>query len=173
VAGGGVRRSRRAHASVAPALNLVDELHAIAAAFVGAGIRYAICGGLAVTMHGAPRMTKDIDILVDPEDLPRAVETVRPLGYMFAALPMVFDEGSVRERHVQRISKIVGGDHLVLDLLLAKASLARFLDGRVEVVLPEGVLAVVSREALLAMKRLAGRRQDQADIEKLETQEDA
>jgi hypothetical protein len=149
-------------------VNLVDELHAIAAALVRTGVRHAVCGGVAVTVHGATRSTKDIDVLVAPEDLTRALDAVRPLGYVFAALPLVFDEGTGRERHVQRVSKIVDGEHLVLDLLLATASLAGLLDDCVEVVLPEGPLMVVSRQALLRMKRLAGRAQDLADIEKLE-----
>jgi hypothetical protein len=42
------------------------------------------------------------------------------------------------------------------------------LDDRIEVSLPEGPLAVVSRTTLLRMKRLAGRSQDLADIERLE-----
>lgn len=150
------------------AVNLVDELHAIASALVGSRIPHAICGGVAVTVHGATRSTKDIDILVLPEDLPRVLDLVRPLGYAFAALPMVFDEGTDRERHVQRVSKIVTGEHLVLDLLLATASFAGFLQGRLEVQLPEGPLVVVSRDVLVRMKRFAGRAQDLADLEKLE-----
>jgi len=121
-----------------------------------------------VTVHGATRSTKDIDVLVEPADLHRAIEAVRPLGYAFAALPMIFDEGTERERHVQRVSKIVAGEHLVLDFLMAEASFSGFLDGRTELTLPEGPLVVVSRDVLLRMKRLAGRPQDLADIEKLE-----
>lgn len=150
-------------------VNLVDELHAVAGALIGAGIRHAVCGGIAVTIHGATRSTKDIDVLIAPQDLPQALEAVRPLGYTFAALPMVFDEGTERERHVQRVSKILAGQHLVLDFLLGEASLSGFLDGRVELALPEGPLVVVSRDILLRMKRLAGRAQDLADIEKLES----
>ncbi len=153
-------------------MNLVDELHAIAAALTTAAIPYAVCGGVAVTVHGATRSTKDIDVLVAPEDLARVLEVVRPLGYMFAALPMVFEEGTVRERHVQRVSKIVGGEHLVLDLLLTIASFTGLLRDRVEVALPEGTLWVVSRESLVRMKRLAGRPQDLADLEKLERPDD-
>jgi hypothetical protein len=152
-------------------VNLVDELHAIATALVRSGVRHAVCGGVAVTVHGAPRSTKDIDVLVAPDDLTPALEAVRPLGYVFASLPLVFDEGTDRERHVHRVSKIVGRDHLVLDYLLATASLEGLLDDRVEVTLPEGPLVVVSRGALLRMKRLAGRTQDLADIEKLESPE--
>ena len=57
-------------------MNLVDELHAVCAALVGAGIRHAICGGIAVTIYGATRTTKDIDMLVSPDDLERALEVV-------------------------------------------------------------------------------------------------
>jgi hypothetical protein len=149
-------------------VNLVDELHAICAALVHAGVRHAVCGGVAVTIHGATRSTKDIDLLIAPEDLPRAMDVVRPLGYAFAAFPLVFDEGTEKERKVQRVSKIQDGEHLVLDFLLAESSLKGFLEDRVDVALPQGPLVVVSRDALIRMKRLAGRAQDVADLEKLE-----
>lgn len=149
-------------------MNLVDELHAIAAVFATAGIRYAVCGGVAVTAHGATRSTKDIDILILPADLARALEAVRPLGYTFPALPMTFDDGTERERHVQRVSKIDGTQHLLLDLMLADAAFTGALDDRIEVLLPEGPLVIVSRATLIRMKRLAGRAQDLADLENLE-----
>jgi hypothetical protein len=149
-------------------MNLVDELYSIAAALRNAEVRYAVCGGVAVTLYGATRSTRDIDLLVLPEDVPRALEAVRPLGYVFAALPMTFDPGTERERHVQRVSKIDGSEHLLLDLLVADAAFEGALDDRVEVQLPTGPLVVVSRAALVRMKRLAGRTQDLADLEKLE-----
>jgi hypothetical protein len=154
-------------------MNLVDELHAIARALAAKGIPYAVCGGVAVTIHGATRSTKDIDLLVARDDVTRVLDAVRPLGYAFVALPMTFDAGTDRERHVQRVSKIEGEHHLVLDLLLAEASFAGFLDGRIEVELPEGPLAVVARATLVRMKQLAGRAQDLADLEKLEAVDDA
>ena len=149
-------------------MNLVDELHRVAAALADAEVVYAVCGGIAVTIHGATRTTKDIDLLVRPEDVEGIVELVRPLGYRFAALPMTFDEDSDRPRRVQRISKVEGDEHLVLDLLLADDELADCLSERRRVALPEGPLWVVSRECLLKMKRAAGRPQDLADIERLE-----
>ena len=93
-------------------------------------------------------------------------------GYKFAALPLVFDEGTPRERHVQRVSKIEDGEHLVLDFLVERAAFAGLLANTVEVILPEGPLWVVPREVLLAMKRMAGRHQDLADLEKLEAGDD-
>jgi hypothetical protein len=150
-------------------VNLVDELHAVAAALTRAGIAYAVCGGVAVTVYGATRSTKDIDIVIAREDLARVLDVVRPLGYAFVALPMEFDVGTPKERHVQRVSKIEGSEHLLLDLLLTEAAFATALDDRVELHLPEGPLAVVSLPTLLQMKRLAGRPQDVADLEKLES----
>jgi hypothetical protein len=149
-------------------MNLVDELYAVVAALTKAGVRYAVCGGVAVTIHGATRSTKDIDILVMPADVSRALEAVRPLGYVFAAVPMTFGVGTNCERHVQRVSKVEGNEHLLLDFLLADAAFEGALDDRVQVPLSEGPLSVVSRATLIRMKRLAGRAQDVADIEKLE-----
>jgi hypothetical protein len=97
-------------------VNLVDELHAIAGALRALGVPYAICGGIAVTIHGATRTTKDIDVLIERRDAPRVLEAVRPLGYVFAALPMTFDAGTERERNVQRVSKLHDKEHMVLDL---------------------------------------------------------
>lgn len=150
------------------ALNLVDELHAVARALHTAKIPYAVCGGIAVTIHGATRTTKDIDLLVARSDVPRVLDAVRPLGFVYAALPMTFDAGTPRERHVQRVSKLEAGEHLLIDLILAEGAMAEMLEGSISVELPEGPLRVVAREKLLAMKRLAARAQDIADIQKLE-----
>ncbi|HEY0987705.1 MAG TPA: hypothetical protein VGD80_11665 [Kofleriaceae bacterium] len=73
---------------------------------------------------------------------------------------------------MQRVSKIEGNEHLLIDLLLADAAFDGALDDSLEVQLPEGPLRVVSRATLIRMKRLAGRAQDIADIEKLEAPDD-
>lgn len=57
-------------------MNIVDELHAIAAALHSAKIPYAVCGGIAVTAYGATRSTKDIDMAIAREHLAAALETV-------------------------------------------------------------------------------------------------
>jgi hypothetical protein len=149
-------------------MNLVTELHAIAGALKAASVPYAICGGIAVTAHGATRTTKDIDIVIGRADLAAVLDAIRPLGYLYPALPMVFDEGTERERHVQRVTKLDGREHLLVDLLLAEAAFQHALDDRMEVELAEGPLTIVSRATLIRMKRLAGRAQDLADLEKLE-----
>lgn len=149
-------------------MNLVDELHAVAAALESEGIPYAICGGVAVTIHGATRTTKDIDLLVRRNDLERILAAIRPLGFTFVALPSRYDVGTPQERSCQRVTKIDGEHHLVVDLMLDEGALAGFLADCTTIELPEGPLRVVSRDALLRMKRKAGRIQDLADLERLE-----
>jgi hypothetical protein len=153
---------------VATVLNLVDELHHIAARLEQEAIPYALCGGIAVTVHAAVRTTKDIDLLVRRADLPPILDAVRTLGYSFAALPRTFEQGTPRERHLQRVTKIEEQQHLILDLMLDEGVLACFLEDTVRLELPAGPLRLVSRAVLIRMKRLADRHQDCADLEKLQ-----
>jgi hypothetical protein len=46
------------------ALDLKAELEALIDALAAAAVPHAICGGIAVTIHGAPRLTDDLDLLV-------------------------------------------------------------------------------------------------------------
>jgi hypothetical protein len=149
-------------------VNIVDELHAVTAALAATGIPYAVCGGIAVTAYGATRSTKDIDIAVAREHLAAALAAVAPLGYNIPAAPMTFSAGTPNERHVQRVNKIVGAQHLVLDLLIAEAAYTGVLEDRVDIHLPNGTITFVSRDTLLRMKRMAGRPIDLADIARLE-----
>jgi hypothetical protein len=101
----------------------------------------------------------------------RILEALRPLGYVFVALPLHFEAGTPRERRIQRVSKIEGGHHLCVDLIIADASFAGLLEDTVDVELSEGPLVVVSRAGLTKMKRLASRPQDLVDLELLEDED--
>ncbi len=48
-----------------------------------AGVRYTVVGGVAVILHGAPRMTGDLDLAVvlEEENLVRLIEVIEGLGY--------------------------------------------------------------------------------------------
>ena len=56
-----------------------DVLRALA----GAGCRFLIVGGVAVNLHGVPRMTADLDLLIDlePVNVERTVSALLSLGY--------------------------------------------------------------------------------------------
>lgn len=156
------------------ALDLIDELCAVAAALGEAGVDHAVCGGLALAVHGYPRMTKDIDVLVRPEDIPRALEVVRALGFDVPARQMVFGLKTGKPRPIQRVSKLdpETGELLPLDLLHVVADYAEAWAGRLRYRFRERDLVVVSRDGLVMMKRIAGRPQDLLDIAKLEGTDD-
>jgi len=146
------------------AFDLYEELAAITAALDAAGQPYAVCGGLAVAIHGAPRFTKDLDILVPPADVGRVKAIARALGFVAESLPMRFKPTG--EMH--RVIKFGGtGDVLTLDLLLVGEELEQVWSTRERLSAEGKDLWVVSRKALMSMKLAAGRPQDLLDAQKL------
>jgi hypothetical protein len=151
-------------------LDLEQELGAIVDALTAEKIEYALCGGLAMAVHGAPRATIDIDLLVREEDVERIRGIVSPLGFTFRAFPMTFAGGNVR---IERVTKIdpSDGETLMLDLLLVTPELEGAWLGRERRHWRDGMLTVVSREGLIQLKTYRSSTQDRADIERLETLE--
>ena len=128
-----------------------------------AGVEYALAGGLAVAW-GAPRATKDIDLLIPPDALPTAMTTARACGFTLEALPFEFKDGT----RLQRVSKVYAkGELLMVDFMLVDRNLDAAWAGRMHLPFAGGHIAVIGREALIAMKALAGRPQDIADIQSL------
>jgi len=153
-------------------MDLRTELERLVDTLSREGIEYALCGGLAVAVHGFPRATKDIDLLVRTEDVEELVHAIRPLGYVLDAGELPFDTGKPHARRVRRISKTEGPEVLTLDLVLVTPWLIGVWESREALEWEERRIAVVSREGLLAMKRVAGRPQDLADIARLEGEND-
>jgi hypothetical protein len=145
------------------ALSLTDEFEGLVAAFAAEGVDYAVVGALAVAVHGAPRATTDIDLLIRREDLDAARAVGRAVGFTLEALPMRFRDGM----ELRRLTKVSGDEHLTLDLLLVDATLEPVWASRVRVETEAGPVVVAGREALIAMKVAAGRAQDIADVERL------
>ena len=54
----------------------------LAAALSEAGVPYAIAGGMAVSMHGRPRTTDDVDVLLTPDGLKRFKRRWLGRGYV-------------------------------------------------------------------------------------------
>ncbi len=123
---------------------------------------------MAVVLHGYPRLTRDIDLLIRPEDLSAAREALAAIGFTVAAGLIPFDTGDPHERKVFRISKMVGSDLLTVDLLLLPAFLKEVWENRETYELENLPIDVVDRKGLITMKRIAGRLQDLSDIEHLE-----
>lgn len=138
------------------------------AALSDASIEYALCGGLAVNVYGHVRATMDIDVLIPASEVDRALAALRPLGYSFDAGAIPFDAGTPKAREVRRVSRVEGGDFLSVDLLVVTPVFEDVWSSRTRVTWNGRALPVVSREGLLAMKRVAARTQDLADIERLQ-----
>ncbi len=148
-------------------MNLYDELLGLVWALAEVQAPYAICGGLAVALHGHVRATKDIDLLVPADGLGAIEAAVERLGFKFRALPMTFDRGTESETRVHRISKIEGEETMTLDLILVGPPLESVWEDR-EIFEWQGTrVTVVSRKGLARMKQLANRPQDVADLHAL------
>jgi hypothetical protein len=150
-------------------LDLELELDAVLRALTAAGVEYAVCGGLAVGIHGYPRATVDIDLLVRPEDEERIYVAVEPLGFKFRARPMHFAGGAMQIRRVTKID--ADGEALMLDLLLVTPASEEVWRTRQEVSWRGQLISVVSPAGLIALKSSRSSKQDLADIERLQSGE--
>ena len=145
-------------------LDLFEELIELTAALEADAVEYALAGALALAVYGVPRATADIDLLVRPEAVERALAAGRTRGFMVAAMPMRFSDGL----ELRRVTKLAGEDVLTLDLLLVDADTEEAWRDRQVVETGRGKLWVVSRRSLIQMKVRAGRDQDLADLRRLE-----
>lgn len=145
--------------------DVLDEFVALTKTFTVAKIDYAVCGGLSVMIHGFVRATEDIDILVEAESLARVVKVAANCGFRLHAEELV-----LKGAKIFRLLKLSpdSEDYLVLDLILVSDANRAAWDSRHEVSTQWGTLKTVSREALIEMKRQAGRPQDLVDIQRME-----
>lgn len=148
-------------------MQLRTELMKIVGCLNGSGIDYALCGGLAVAVHGYIRATRDIDILISPESLAEALRALALIGYDLEAGLFKFNQGSDREMQLFRVSRAEGTSLTTLDLMLVTPVLIVVWNDRELVRAFDTDIKVVSKTALIKMKQLAGRLQDVADIESL------
>jgi len=147
-------------------LDLYDELRNLIAALDEHKIQYALCGGIAMAIYNRPRATVDIDLLIGEDSLSKVIEVAKTLKYTVRGLDMTFANDTVE---IRRVSKIDGetGFVLSLDMLLVTPQIQQIWDARVRADWEGGKLSVVSREGLIALKKLSGRPQDLADISAL------
>jgi len=148
----------------------------LVSALANANVAYCVVGGVAVNLHGVPRMTYDIDIMVatDRENLDRCHQLLSGLGLQIR-LPIALVDAADRELAAQwederSLLALTYSDPRnplrEVDILIAPS-----LD-------PDGVVAravsvgtgvrVAAVADLIALKRRANRSQDLSDIAHLE-----
>lgn len=147
--------------------SLIADLRRVLDALHAHGLEYALCGGMAVNIHGHVRATTDLDFVIAASDQQRVLDVLRDLGFRFVAGPIPFDSNTAKERVLHRASRIEGEEILTVDLLLVTPVLEDIWQTR-EVFEWEGRrVTVVSLAGLTKMKLMAGRHQDLADLENL------
>lgn len=151
-------------------MDLFAELTALLRALEDAALDYALCGGVALAVHGLPRATKDIDILIRADDIDRLRAVARTCGFTVEALPMTFSSSGIT---VRRFTKLSGPHPLMLDALIADGPLEAVWHTRERLPYSEGSIWVVSRAGLVSLKLAAGRPQDLVDVQRLQELEDA
>ena len=143
-----------------------EELFKLAAVLSESEIEYALCGGMAMAVHGRLRTTIDIDLLIQSDSLDEVLRIAKSLGYNLRGKDMSFANGAVEIRRVSKIDP-EDGELLSLDLLLVTPDTSESWESRVEAEWEGGRLSVVSTSGLIALKQLRGSKQDLADIEAL------
>ena len=147
-------------------MDIYEELKTLTTDLERQGVEYALCGGLAVAVHGHVRATVDIDLLLLPKDLEAAFSIASSLGFKIKGKPMAFADGKIIIRRTTKV--FPSGDFLPVDFTVVTEEIRTIWESRRRVELEDVTMTVVSREGLVELKRLRGSKQDLADIEYLE-----
>ena len=127
-------------------------------------VRYLVIGGIAAVLHGVPRATFDLDLLIDAtsENAQRLLDALKAAGLGTASLTTA-DELLAHEITVFK-------DRVRIDVQRSTPGL-EFATGwsrRIEMHHAGQRFFVVSRQDLIASKRAAGRPVDREDVRLLE-----
>ena len=148
-------------------------IYKVCNAFEKAKIPYAVVGGYAVALHGAPRGTFDIDFAIkwSLQNLEKVQMTLQDLG-LVSRLPIdakalfMFKDEYITNRHLiawnfyDPVHPIDQVDiSITYDLAGAHTKTIKTSEGKIK---------VLARKDLIQMKRQSGRPQDLEDIKSLE-----
>ena len=141
-------------------------VESLSEAFATRSVRHALIGGLATSLRGRPRLTQDVDFLVDVPQLmlPGVLDDLVERG--FTLDPTIVIQQYVREHITSFSYETVRIDWLkpVLPLYsraLANAQPLKWSEGH--------TVQVATAEGLILTKMVAFRPQDQMDIDTLLT----
>ena len=158
---------------------VAGSLEAIFAALERAHVRYLVVGGVAVVLHGHPRFTADLDLVLalDAANVRAALGALRALGYTPRAPVPTEDLADPVRR-----AEWVRNKGMTIFSLASPAHPATEVDLFVEEPFPfeeaysravradlgEACVWIAGIADLVAMKRRAGRPQDLEDVRNLE-----
>ena len=127
------------------------------------GVDYVIVGAHSLALHGRPRYTGDLDILVrsTPKNARLLVDILNEFG---------FAQSGFKEPDFLKPGQLIqlGRAPTRIDLLISGVSSEEAFAGKVSAELDGIPVFVLSKDALVRNKRAVGRPQDLADIDTLE-----
>lgn len=132
-------------------------------------IRWALVGGLAVSVLAQPRTTEDLDVAIavqSDREAEKVAFAFRGLGYLYLPEHILEQQESERLATVRLVAP-EGEEHgVIVDLLFASSGIEQEIVAAAEPieVLPGVVVPVARAGHLVAMKVLAGREQDRRDV---------
>ncbi|MBU2572803.1 MAG: hypothetical protein KKH28_01835 [Elusimicrobia bacterium] len=143
-------------------------------------VRYLIIGGIAVNLYGFSRVTGDLDIMLDLDDNTSVlgfIKAVKELGFK-PKVPVRIDDfadSSKRRNWVEEKNmKVFSVYNPANEIEHVDVMVENFIDFagayRTKEIIPAGglKLPVVSIDALIKLKGIAGRRRDEIDIAALQ-----
>jgi hypothetical protein len=144
----------------------------------GAQVRYLIVGAVAVNLHGVPRMTADLDLMIDmaESNLRRFVETTAALGYrprVPVAADAILDPAKRSEWRESKSMVMFTWLHSARPYEEIDIFLENPIDfesaylNRTDMPIQDFTISIAGISDLIALKRLAGRDQDRSDIDAL------
>lgn len=138
-------------------------------------VRYLICGGLAVNIYGIPRMTADIDLLLDftDENIDKFEQVLKSLMYQSTIPVSIKTFVNKKERQKVIIDKNLiaysyfnsRSNYMNLDVLIdVPIAFDELWDKKEERSVDGTSVNLVSVEHLISMKKYANRKQDIDDV---------
>jgi hypothetical protein len=136
-------------------------------AFHAHGVKYLIVGGYAVSFHGQPRATKDIDLFVRADPANASAVYAALVGFGAPIADVSVDDLADPGQFVR-----FGREPLAVDIMpgIDGVDFDAAWERRVEGVIDEerGLIGFfISKEDLIASKLAAGRLRDLADVEEI------
>jgi hypothetical protein len=153
-------------------------LHSLFTALNAGGGRYIVVGGLAVVLHGHPRVTGDVDLIIDlaAGDATKTLDALESAGFRpFAPVPTHdFADPAKRKQWAREKGMVVfsmrPSDGVpMVDLFIEHPIPFEALWQRSLVVTMRGIpVRIVSIDDLIQLKLISARPEDLTDIEALE-----
>lgn len=132
-------------------------------------IDYAVCGGWAMAILGFPRATIDIDLLILAENLDDVWKIAQDFGYNIEGMPLHFHDGKIEIRRISKVDRETK-TLITIDFLLVTEAIKEVWQTRKTFEWNRGIINSVSKDGLIFLKKISGRLQDLADIERLENE---